>query len=387
MEPKGRADLHRVQTALVERVEHQDHRQRRPFLDYDSCAEVSCRYAYDFWNPDASNRMFPLLASKGGVVWAYKETCNNGDTQCTNYLVLKDDSTTPTTYQLYYHLARSSVPDSFVSKQTYVPQGGYIGNVDDTGASTDHHLHFMVYVTPSNTSAYSWGNSVRILFSDVPYNGGEPRTCAETINYSGYGTQCSMGKDGKKGGGDDDILASGNVGSNPPSGSAECPGSRYGGDRPAPWTSAAKPATTWGSPRCRSWAITTAPGGAGRRGLCQRRFQQDLRPVRAGYARRADEPGSAHFRRGRQLGGALSPACARSLRIMPAAPAPARLLPRQPALPRAGQIGVYSEVNFSGTCLRLGTGNVTAGNLGALNNKIASIQVSSGTCASAVRPG
>ncbi|HMN59817.1 MAG TPA: pre-peptidase C-terminal domain-containing protein, partial [Anaerolinea sp.] len=47
----------------------------------------------------------------------------------------------------------------------------------------------------------------------------------------------------------------------------------------------------------------------------------------------------------------------------------------------AGQIGVYSDVNFAGSCLRLNPGKVTAGTLGGLNNKIASIQVSSGTCA------
>ena len=124
------------------------------FLDYNSCSEASCRYAYDFWNPDAGNRMFPLLASKGGVVWAYRETCDNGDTGCTNYLVLRDDSTSPATYQLYYHMARSSVPDNFVSGQTYVQQGGYIGNVDDTGYSTDHHLHFHVYTSPSNGAIF-----------------------------------------------------------------------------------------------------------------------------------------------------------------------------------------------------------------------------------------
>jgi hypothetical protein len=195
------------------------------FLDYNSCSETYCRYAYDFWNPDPGNRMFPLLASKGGVVQAYRESCQNGATDCTNYLVLRDDSTTPTTYQLYYHLAYDSVPDDY-TPGTYIQQGQYVGDVDDTGYSSDHHLHFHVYETRSN-SAYSWGISVRIIFSDVSVNGGEPRTCAETINHSGYGTECSAGPDGKKLTADDNYYISGNTGAFPPSGSLSTP---------APWS-------------------------------------------------------------------------------------------------------------------------------------------------------
>lgn len=191
------------------------------FLDYNSCAMVSCRYAYDFWNPDGSNRMFPLLASKGGIVVAAREGCSNGDSGCTNYLVLQDNSTTPTTYQLYYHLANNSIPDN-VAPGNFVQQGQYIGNTDDTGYSSDHHLHFHVYTAPTSAN-YAWGNSVRILFSDVPFNGGEPRTCAETVNYPSYGTECSAGPDGKKLTGDDDYLQSGNVGTQMPSGALDIP--------------------------------------------------------------------------------------------------------------------------------------------------------------------
>ena len=56
--------------------------------------------------------------------------------------------------------------------------------------------------------------------------------------------------------------------------------------------------------------------------------------------------------------------------------------PTPACTPGDGQVGVYGDVNFNGSCLRLGTGKVTSAALGALNNKIASIQVSSGTCAS-----
>jgi hypothetical protein len=203
------------------------------FLDYHSCAEVSCRYAYDFWNPDAGNRMFPILASKGGILRAKRDSCANNDHNCTNYLVLEDNSTNPTTYQLYYHIANASVP-SGLQIGSFIQQGQYIANVDNTGASTASHLHFMVYQTPTAAN-YFWGNSVRILFSDVPFNGGEPRTCSETIAYPSYGTQCSAGPDGVKGTGDDDYLTSGNVGTESPAGTL---------DVPSPWTTLTDKALT-----------------------------------------------------------------------------------------------------------------------------------------------
>ncbi len=347
------------------------------FLDYNSCSEASCRYAYDFWNPDASNRMFPLLAAKGGVVVAYKETCNNGDTNCTNYIVLRDDSTSPATYQLYYHIARSSVPDHFVSGQTYVPQGEYIGNVDDTGYSSDHHLHFHVYTSPSN-SAYSWGNSVRIIFSDVPFNGGEPRTCSETINHPGYGTECSMGKDGKKGGGDDDILTSGNVGANPPTGQL---------DSPAPWAVVTGSTLAVSGTASDNLGITKVQILANYDGTwkvldnanyANGSFSKTLDLCALGVpdgpmslaVRIFDVEGNwaARFTGQREI--FKNAACGSSGSVVTPACTPA-----------AGQVGIYSEVNFGGSCKKLGAGVFNAASLGVLNNKIASIQVSSGTCA------
>lgn len=188
------------------------------FLDYHSCAETACRYAYDFAN--GSN--FPLLAAKGGKVVAYTISCENNDHNCTNYLTLQDDSTTPTSYQLYYHLAHDSIPANVRKIGAQVVQGQFIGDADNTGYSSGSHLHFHVYLTPTWAN-YFWGNSVDITFDDVSMNGGRPRTCFEAINHSGYGNECSTGADGKKGTGDDDWLTSGNQGSDPPTGQLNAP--------------------------------------------------------------------------------------------------------------------------------------------------------------------
>ena len=154
-------------------------------IAHSSCANDYCHYAFDF----ADGTMFPLLAAKGGEVFAAKWDCNNGSTSCTNYMILKDNSTTPTTYQIYYHLANGSIPAALRVKGTRVTQGQFIGNVDDTGASTAHHLHFMVH---ASTYGY-WGQSVDITFKDVSINydsvtqGGRPRLGYEATKYGGQG--------------------------------------------------------------------------------------------------------------------------------------------------------------------------------------------------------
>lgn len=154
-------------------------------IGHKSCGDNACKYAFDF----ADGTMFPLLAAKGGTVFGAQWTCNNGSTKCTNYLILKDASTTPTTYQIYYHLANGSIPTAFRSKGARVNQGQFIGNVDDTGYSTAHHLHFMVHA-----STYGfWGQSVDITFKDVDINydpvtqGGRPRLPSEASQYGGQG--------------------------------------------------------------------------------------------------------------------------------------------------------------------------------------------------------
>ncbi len=175
------------------------------FLIYNSCSETSCRYAYDF----ADGTMFPLLASKGGTVQYYSYSCPNGDTSCNNYIVLKDASTSPYTYQLYLHLAYNSIPVELRKVGAVVQQGQYIGNVDDTGYSSGHHLHFHVHTNPNSY----WGNSVDIRFDDVDINDGVPRTCYEASTWPGYGTGCHT----------NNLFVSGNQGANPPSGTMVMP--------------------------------------------------------------------------------------------------------------------------------------------------------------------
>jgi murein DD-endopeptidase MepM/ murein hydrolase activator NlpD len=175
-------------------------------ISHTSCANNACYYAFDF----ADGTMFPLLAAKGGKVFAANWTCNNGSTDCTNYLILQDDSTTPTTYQIYYHLANSSIPAALRVKGAQVSRGQFIGNVDDTGASTAHHLHFMVH---ASTYGY-WGQSVDITFRDVSINydpvtqGGRPRLPSEATQYGGQGQYSYI---------------SGNIPANAPTGSLSQP--------------------------------------------------------------------------------------------------------------------------------------------------------------------
>ena len=154
-------------------------------IGHKSCSGSDCKYAFDF----ADGSMFPIQAAKGGSVFAAQWTCNNGSTKCTNYLILQDNSTTPVSYQLYYHLANGSIPASLRVKGARVNQGQYIGNVDDTGYSTANHLHFMVH---TNSYGY-WGASVDITFKDVDINydpvtkGGRPRMTYEASQYGGQG--------------------------------------------------------------------------------------------------------------------------------------------------------------------------------------------------------
>lgn len=177
-------------------------------LTYKSCP-TSCWFAYDF----SDGTMFPILAAKGGTVYMWKDTQQNNDKSSTgNYIVLKDESTTPTTYQLYLHLANNSIPAALKVKGTQVVQGQFIANADNTGASTGNHLHFHVH-----TSATSyWAVSVDIRFDDVDTNDGIPRACTEVDQFPQYGTQCHRNPK--------DFYTSGNFGAFPPSGDLIMPG-------------------------------------------------------------------------------------------------------------------------------------------------------------------
>ncbi len=137
----------------------------------------TAHYAFDFATPGTA-QMFNILASKMGRVKFFKDTCSNGDESCSNYIVLEDINTSPTTYQLYLHLAKGSIPSSLKVAGKKVAQGQIIGIADDTGTSTAHHLHFMVH---TNATSY-WGSSVDITFNDVSINGGRPRITAD-ISY------------------------------------------------------------------------------------------------------------------------------------------------------------------------------------------------------------
>ncbi len=182
-----------------------------------------CTYAFDFYI-NGVNDKFPIHAAKGGSVYAYYDSCpdipegQSPNLNCTNYLALKDQSTSPTTYQIYLHLSQNSIPAQFQHIGAAVGQGEWIANADNTGASWGSHLHFMVatsiYVGTS-PAGYAWGKSVDITFKDVNINwdagtqGGRP--C--TVNDIGYG-YCTQARYN---------YTSGNVTHDPPTGELVIP--------------------------------------------------------------------------------------------------------------------------------------------------------------------
>jgi len=189
------------------------HFHNYPPLGYPSCDVAYCRYVYDF--TDAGH--FPLVASKAGIVISSRDSCIDGSTTCTNYIILQD--TVGSAYQIYLHLAHNTIPD-YLTAGTFVDRGKYIGDTDDTGYSTSEHVHFMIvngfwY----GGDGYPWGYSIDMRFADVTLNSGIPRTCYEVTNLPIYdgATQCN---------GDrlipfspqNDWFISGNVGASPPTG-------------------------------------------------------------------------------------------------------------------------------------------------------------------------
>ena len=142
-------------------------------------------YAFDFYIPGV---MFNLFASRAGTVYLYHDSQPNGDVSDPgNYLVLRDTTTVPVTYQLYLHLAQSSIPLGLRSIGAPVARGQFIGISDDTGASTGHHLHYQVHTNPSSY----WGKSVDITFDDVTVNGGRPRVEKDKPYCSWAGDVCN----------------------------------------------------------------------------------------------------------------------------------------------------------------------------------------------------
>jgi len=189
------------------------HFQYIPELGYPSCDIEFCHYAYDF--TDAWH--FPLLASRRGSVVASRDSCTDGSTSCTNYIVLYNSN--DQAYQIYLHLAHDTIPGKLMPGTT-VQRGEYLGDTDDTGYSTSQHVHFMV--TNSiwmGSSGYYWGYSIDVRFADVPINNGIPRTCYEVTQFPIYdgATQCLGNKSDPRNPAND-WFVSGNLGAYPPTG-------------------------------------------------------------------------------------------------------------------------------------------------------------------------
>ena len=183
---------------------------------HSSCYADYCYYAFDF----ADGTMFPLVAAKGGTVYHWKDTCANNTSTCTNSITIQDRSTTPWTYQIYLHIAQGSVPSKLKTVGAPVMQGQYIADVDDTGYSTGHHVHFMVVTENTkylSGSGYIFGRAVDITFRDVDINwdsatqGGRPRLQYEADIYGGQGRT---------------YYVSGNQPANPPTGGLNAPAAK-----------------------------------------------------------------------------------------------------------------------------------------------------------------
>ncbi len=157
---------------------------------------------HDLWIPsgnahfsfDFSTRgiLWDIHAAKGGRMWLWKDTvptCNEytcSDHQPVgNYVVIRDETTDPVTYQLYLHLKQDSIPDELKVKGKLIGGGQFIGVVDNTGQSWGHHLHFQVQV-PLYGDNYYWGRAIDITFDDVEINGGRPRVINAWCNDERY---------------------------------------------------------------------------------------------------------------------------------------------------------------------------------------------------------
>lgn len=128
-------------------------------------------YAFDFASPGDPSSMFAVHAAKAGTVWHAVWWHEDGNEDYANYLILQDTTTNPTSYQLYMHFSKDSIPPELRVVGTPVSQGQFLGIADDTGVSSGNHLHFHVHLNPDSY----WDQSVDITFADVAINGGRPR--------------------------------------------------------------------------------------------------------------------------------------------------------------------------------------------------------------------
>ena len=321
----------------------------------------SMHYSFDFatWH-DASgqSQMFAVHAAKGGQVKYARWTQSNGDESSPgNYLVIEDKTTSPTTFALYLHLAKDSIPSELRQSGALVLQGQFIGLADDTGFSTGNHLHFQVHTNP-----YSyWGNSVDITFSDVTINGGRPRTPIEVTNWPQYGSQ------GQR------EYTSGNYylgDSNPPTGNLLEPAdnlilesstlnvSGFAQDDTgiASIQIKANYAGAWhnigsvfnSSPFSYSWNLCSSQVPDGPISLAL-----DIRDTSGNYA--SGLPGLRHLIKEYKCP-LLPPAC----------------------IPNNNQVALYTDIDYRGTCVILGAGSHNTSALGTVgDNNAASIKVGS----------
>jgi len=189
-----------------------------PPLGYPSCGQDVCQYAYDF----TDTGHFPLISARAATVVSSRDSCADGNTYCTNYIVLQD--VVGGAYQIYLHLAYGTVPNHLV-EGVYIGRGTYIGDTDDTGYSTSEHVHFMVVTSFwYGGDGYPWGASVDARFTDVTINNGIPRTCYEVTHLPIYdsATQC-IGNKADPLNPSNDWFVSGNTGANPPTGQLTSP--------------------------------------------------------------------------------------------------------------------------------------------------------------------
>lgn len=323
------------------------------FLIYNSCSEINCRYAYDF----ADGTMFPLLAAKGGDVWMASWTCPNGNENCNNYLVIRDQSTSPTTYQLYLHMAYNSIPTELRTKGATVRQGQFIGNVDDTGYSSGHHLHFHVHTN----STWYWGPSVDIRFDDVSVNVGQPRTCYEASRFPAYGTQCA------------DSYVSGNVGTNPgtakltaPANGAVITNSIFDVNGTAADDRGVVKVQVIGRNMGGPWVVMDTPS------LSNNAFEADVNTCSGGLQNGLVDIAVRVFD---YEGNISEPQGVRSIVKSYNCPPPTPAA----CTPSADQITIYSEPNYLGACKKLNVSNSTVYSGGSfspvLEKEIASLQV------------
>jgi hypothetical protein len=312
--------------------------------EHTSCPGDDCIYAFDF----ADGTMFPLLAAKGGTVFYAKDNCENGSTSCTNIFIIRDISTTPTSYQIYYHLAQNTIPAALHTIGATVSQGQYIGNVDDTGYSSGHHLHYMVH-----TSAYGyWGASVDITFRDVSINwdaatqGGRPRTLAGTYVLGGQWQS---------------NYTSGNIGANPPTGDLTLPADKQ------TITSQILSTAGWGSDNLgvtRLQLIAYFEDAWHEVGSAQTAnpFVYDLDVCSA------DIPvGPFNLAlRAWDIEGNQSQVPLGTRNLVNAIDCPEQMDPV--CLPDANQAAIYSGINYTGSCRLLGIGNHTPSQLAPVSS-------------------